>query len=55
MHPLLPVGVISINFRRSGVIFTKKKKEEEEEKLDSSENAGLSLSLSLSPPDFMPC
>jgi hypothetical protein len=26
MHPLLPVGVISINFRRSGVIFTKKKK-----------------------------
>jgi hypothetical protein len=32
MHPLLPVGVISINFRRSGVIFTKKKKEEEEKK-----------------------
>jgi hypothetical protein len=26
MHPLLPVGVIRINFRRSGVIFTKKKK-----------------------------
>jgi hypothetical protein len=32
MHPLLPVGVISINFRRSGVIFTKKKKEEEKKR-----------------------